>query len=168
MPEITLQEVYQGLSERMDTISDELVNVRRGMDSVAFRVGSIESNMVDVELVNGGGRTIKQPRQQLIQQAYDYVKTGGVLDQRFAGVMLELKSDSEELEKNLTEEFKRKDAEILNKISECRSIHNPEAQAAQTEKKWDKAWKWGTRATLVIIAIATIILAIDWAKIVNK
>lgn len=168
MPEITLQEVYQGLSERMDTISDELVNVRRGMDSVAFRVGSIESNMVDVELVNGGGRTIKQPRQQLIQQAYDYVKTGGLLDQRFAGVMLELKQDSKELEETLTEEFKRKDSEILNKISECRSIHNPEVQAVQTEKKWDRVWKWGTRVTLLVIAVATIILAIDWTKLLPK
>ncbi len=131
---MTLEDVFLGLSERMDTITDELVKVSKGLDSVQYRVSSIEAGMVDVELKNGGGRIIKQPRQQIIQQAYDTMKPGGVLDQKFA---------------------------------ECREIHNPEKQSMQNEKKLDKIWKWGTRAVVFILAVAAIIVALDWDKLIK-
>jgi len=143
---ITLEDVYTGLSSRMDTMTDELVKVSKGLDSLGYRVGSIEAGMVDVELKNGGGRIIKQPRQQLIQQAYDYVKPDGILDQRF----------------NEVEEM------MTGKFQECKELHNPEKFQRNAEKKLDKIWKWGTRVVLVVIAIATIIIAVDWTKVVNK
>lgn len=131
---MTLEDVFIGLSERMDTITDELVKVSKGLDSVQYRVSSIEAGMVDVELKNGGGRIIKQPRQQIIQQAYDTMKPGGVLDQKF---------------------------------NECREMHNPAKQSMQNEKKLDKIWKWGTRAVVLILVVAAIIVALDWDKLVK-
>lgn len=80
---MTLDDVFIGLSERMDNITDELVKVSKGLDSVQYRVSSIESGMVDVELTNGGGRKIKYNRKDLIQQAYDTMKPDGIIDQRF-------------------------------------------------------------------------------------
>ena len=153
MATLTLEDVYKGLSSRMDTMTDELVKVSKGLDSVSYRVGSIEAGLSDVELKNGGGRIVKQPRQQLIQQAYDYVKPGGILDEKFQVVDDKI-DEVEEV--------------MIKKFQDCQQRYNPDALDEKAEKKWDMIWKWSSRVALVVIAIATVILAIDWEKIMAK
>jgi hypothetical protein len=138
----------------MDTISEELVKVGRGQDSMSFRLSSIEVGLVDVELKNGGGGIIKQPRQQLIQQAYDYVKPDGILDKKF-----------DEVE----EKFDKMETTMCEKFDECRqNCYDPHKQSENSEKKYDRMWKWGTRVGVIIIAIVTLFSAIEWGKLIFK
>ncbi|HPS61861.1 MAG TPA: hypothetical protein PLK82_02310 [Bacteroidales bacterium] len=143
---MTLEEVYTGLSDRMDIITDELVKVSRNQESLQFRLGSIEANITEVELKNGGNRMIKQSRQQLNQDTYDQIKQGGMIDQRITNVR----------------------SELIEQLSQCKTCHNPEEIQVEKEKKWDKAWKWSTRIAIVIIAVITILFAVKWENFVFK
>ena len=134
---MTLEEVYTGLSSRMDIMTNELVNVGRKLESVQYRVTSIEAGFLNVELsngldVNGQREVIFKPRQQFIQSAYDMLKTGGELDV---------------------------------KLNKCRDDHDPHKINYKIEKKFDVYFKWAERIALIIMALAYIILAIDWNKL---
>ena len=151
MADITLNQVYEGLGTQISNVTEEIVDLKKTVNSLAFRVGSIESGLNEFTLEDGldqagHRRTVKQPRQQIVQQAYDYVKPGGVLDQRFSGVMIELKKDVKEIEDRLDET----DEMISTRIAACLKNHNPERQFAKNERKVELFWKWGQRFVIFI------------------
>jgi hypothetical protein len=82
MAELTLKDVYEGLSERMDTITNELVVVGNLAKETNQRVGTIEDSLNDVQLKDLSGNRYKEPRKQFIQRIHEYMQPGGVADQK--------------------------------------------------------------------------------------
>lgn len=72
MSELTLQDVYTGLSARMDTMTQELVRIGTVVDKL--------ETLDHVTVKNGGDREYTQTRQQFVQWAYDNGKPGGLID----------------------------------------------------------------------------------------
>lgn len=101
---MTLEEVYRGLSRRKDTVTEELITIGEQTRGISERLDSVESLLAEVELDIGGGRTIKKPRIQLMQEVYDHIRPGGVLDRR-----LEQCSDDHDPVKRLREAGDRYD-----------------------------------------------------------
>ena len=165
MNDITLQQVYEGLGAQISNVTEEIVDLKKTVNSLAYRVGSIESGLNEFTLEDGVDqagqrRTVKQPRQQIVQQAYDYVKPGGVLDQRFAGVMLELKNDVREIE----DRFDETDEMISKRIAECLRNHNPEKEFSKREKKAELMWKWGQRFIMFIGLLLLLLTYLRYEK----
>jgi len=71
---MTVEELYQAVSARMDTITDELVRIGKIMQKF--------ENYDEVTVTNGNGKEYTQPRQQFLQGTYDYIKPGGTSDQK--------------------------------------------------------------------------------------
>lgn len=71
---LTLEDVYKGLSSRMDTMTDELVRIAQKVD----KIDALE----EVTVKNGNGREYTQTRQQFLQWAYDFGKPGGDVDKK--------------------------------------------------------------------------------------
>lgn len=165
MNDITLQQVYEGLGAQISNVTEEIVDLKKTVNSLAYRVGSIESGLNEFTLDDGldqagQRRTVKQPRQQIVQQAYDYVKAGGILDQRFAGVMLELKNDVREIE----DRFDETDETISKRIAECLRNHNPEKEFSKREKKAELMWKWGQRFIMFIGLLLLLLTYLRYEK----
>ena len=165
MNDITLQQVYEGLGAQISNVTEEIVDLKKTVNSLAYRVGSIESGLNEFTLEDGldqagQRRTVKQPRQQIVQQAYDYVKPGGVLDQRFAGVMLELKNDVREID----DRFDETDEMISKRIAECLRNHNPEKEFSKREKKAELMWKWGQRFIMFIGLLLLLLTYLRYEK----
>lgn len=74
MTEITLQDVYTGLSARMDTMTEELVRIRNVVDKF--------ETYDEITVKNGNGKEYTQSRQQFLQWAYDLGKPGGDTDKK--------------------------------------------------------------------------------------
>lgn len=72
--ELTLKDVYDGLSKRMDTITDELVRIGRIADKI--------EEWEEITVRNGGNKEYSQPRQQFFQTMYDFTKPGGDVDKK--------------------------------------------------------------------------------------
>ena len=72
--ELTLKDVYDGLSKRMDTITDELVRIARIADKI--------EEWEEITVRNGGNKEYSQPRQQFFQTMYDFTKPGGDVDKK--------------------------------------------------------------------------------------
>ena len=165
MNDITLQQVYEGLGAQISNVTEEIVDLKKTVNSLAYRVGSIESGLNEFTLEDGVDqagqrRTVKQPRQQIVQQAYDYVKAGGILDQRFAGVMLELKNDVREIE----DRFDETEEMISKRIAECLRNHNPEREFSKREKKAELMWKWGQRFIMFIGLLLLLLTYLRYEK----
>lgn len=71
---MTLEDVYKGLSARMDLMTDELVRIAQKVD----KIDSLE----EVTVRNGNGREYTQTRQQFLQWTYDLGKPGGDVDKK--------------------------------------------------------------------------------------
>lgn len=74
MAELTLRDVYDGLSKRMDTITDELVRIGRIVDKM--------DKWEEITVRNGGNKEYSQPRQQFFQTMYDFTRPGGDVDKK--------------------------------------------------------------------------------------
>lgn len=74
METLTLRDVYDGLSKRMDTITDELVRIGRIVDKV--------TEWEEITVRNGNNKEYSQPRQQFFQTVYDDTKAGGLIDKK--------------------------------------------------------------------------------------
>jgi hypothetical protein len=72
--ELTLKDVYDGLSKRMDTVTDELVRIGRIADKI--------EEWEEITVRNGGNKEYSQPRQQFFQTMYDFTKPGGDVDKK--------------------------------------------------------------------------------------
>ena len=71
---MTLEEVYKGLSSRMDTMTEELVRIGTVVDKL--------ETLDKVTVKNGDDKEYTQSRQQFVQWAYDNGKPGGLIDQK--------------------------------------------------------------------------------------
>jgi len=74
MADLTLKDVYDGLSQRMDTITDELVRIARIADKI--------EEWEEITVRNGNNKEYSQPRQQFYQTVYDFTKPGGDVDKK--------------------------------------------------------------------------------------
>lgn len=72
--ELTLKDVYDGLSKRIDTLTDEFVRVARIIDKI--------EEWEEITVRNGGNKEYSQPRQQFFQTMYDFSKPGGDVDKK--------------------------------------------------------------------------------------
>jgi hypothetical protein len=137
------QEIITSVFDQLKIITDEVLFIREDVRKLTTKMETIEANMEWVEVKNGGDKRSKQSRNGLIQQAYDTMKPGGILDQRFTNCekVIETAIQKHERGTNATN--------VLSRAG----------------KKFDVWWRWGTRVVVVLIAIFIVYSYLNGEKI---
>ena len=82
MPEATLPIFLEGITTRMDTITNELLEVSKLARDTNIRIGAIEKCLSEVELIDTEGHKTTEPRGQFDQRINFFLMPGGTLDQK--------------------------------------------------------------------------------------
>lgn len=125
---------------------DELYKaVSARMDTITdelVRIGKFMQKFEDydeVTVTNGNGKKYTQPRQQFLQATYDYTKPGGMADQKLESLRSVFQAKLDDL--------------------------NPQKINASKEKRYDQAWKWGTRVALAVMFLVFLVKFFDWETV---